>query len=50
MDLLKLVALDKDDLKIISAHLQDAIVNVADIVWRPTERRVVIRTQPVRLG
>ena len=42
MDLLKLVALDKDDLKIISAHLQDAIVSVADIIWHPTERRVVI--------
>ena len=42
MDPLKLVALDNDDLEIISAHLQDAIVNVADIIWRPAEQRVVI--------
>jgi hypothetical protein len=42
MDSLKLVALEKDDLEIISAHLQDAIVSVADIIWRSAERRVVI--------
>ncbi|HVG51498.1 MAG TPA: DUF2948 family protein [Xanthobacteraceae bacterium] len=42
MDLLRLNALDKDDLEVISAHLQDAIVNVSDIIWRPSERRVVI--------
>ncbi|MGB7835779.1 MAG: DUF2948 family protein, partial [Xanthobacteraceae bacterium] len=33
MDPLKLIALDKDDLAVISTHLQDAIVNVGDIVW-----------------
>ena len=42
MELLKLVAFDKEDLEVISAHLQDAIVNVSDIVWRPSERRLVI--------
>ena len=31
MDLLKLVALDRDDLTVISMHLQDAIVRVGDI-------------------
>jgi len=42
MDPLKLVALDQDDIAIVSAHLQDAGVKAADIHWRPTEKRVVI--------
>jgi hypothetical protein len=42
MDPLKLIALDKDDLEVISAHLQDAIVNVGDIVWLRGEKRVVL--------
>ena len=42
MDALKLVALDRDDIEIVSAHLQDAVVNAADIRWRPGENRVVI--------
>jgi hypothetical protein len=42
MDALKLVALDKDDLEIISTHLQDAVVNVGDIVWLRSEKRVVL--------
>jgi len=41
MDLLKLVALDGDDIEVVSAHLQDAVVKVADIRWRPNENRVV---------
>jgi hypothetical protein len=41
MDPLKLVALDRDDIEIISAHLQDAIVKVADVHWRPDENRFV---------
>ena len=28
---LKLIARSEDDLKVVSAHLQDAIVNVSDI-------------------
>ncbi len=39
---LRLIALDADDLLIISAHLQDAVVRVGDIVWRPAERRVAM--------
>jgi hypothetical protein len=39
---LKLIALDADDLAVISAHVQDAWVQVADIVWRPGEKRLVI--------
>jgi hypothetical protein len=42
MDPLKLVALDRDDIEIVSAHLQDAGVKAADIHWRPAEKRVVI--------
>src|SRR5258707_12207489 len=36
---LKLLALDHDDLKILSAHLQDAVLRVADMVYLPTENR-----------
>jgi hypothetical protein len=42
MDLLKLIALDKDDVAVISAHLQDAVTKVADIVWRPGQNRLVL--------
>jgi Protein of unknown function (DUF2948) len=41
-DELKLVALDKDDIEVISAHLQDALVKVGDILWRPNEHRFVM--------
>ncbi len=39
---LKLIALDKDDIEVVSAHLQDSIVKVGDIHWRPAERRLVV--------
>jgi Protein of unknown function (DUF2948) len=39
---LKLVALDKDDLEVVSAHLQDAVVKSGDILWRPSEKRLVV--------
>lgn len=39
---LKLIALDADDLAVLSAHLQDAVLKVADIAWRPAERRFAI--------
>jgi hypothetical protein len=42
MDLLKLVALDGDDIEVVSANLQDALVKAADIHWRPAEKRVVV--------
>ena len=41
-DPLKLIALDRDDLEVISAHLQDAVTKVGEILWRPAEHRVVI--------
>jgi len=42
MELLKLVALDRDDLEVVSTHLQDATASVGDVLWRPAERRLVI--------
>ncbi|MGF1622181.1 MAG: DUF2948 family protein [Rhodomicrobiaceae bacterium] len=39
MDLLKLIALDDDDLKVVSAHLQDAVLKVEDMAYIPRERR-----------
>ena len=41
-DELKLVALDKDDIEVVSAHVQDAMVKVADIFWQPREHRFVM--------
>ena len=42
MDLLKLIALDREDLEIVSAHLQDSVVKIGEVIWRPAEHRVVI--------
>ncbi len=42
MEPLKFVALDKDDLEVVSTHLQDAEVKVADVHWRPQEKRLVM--------
>ena len=39
---LKLIALDAEDLAVISAHVQDALVRTSDIVWRQGEKRLVI--------
>jgi len=39
---LKLLAFDPDDLAVISAHVQDARVEIGDIVWRQAEKRLVI--------
>ncbi len=39
---LKLIALDADDLAVISAHVQDARVLPADIIWRQGEKRLVV--------
>ena len=36
---LKLTALDADDLKVVSAHLQDAVLRVGDIRYLPVENR-----------
>ena len=36
---LKLIAFDADDLSVLSAHLQDAVLKVGDIAYLPRERR-----------
>ena len=41
-DQLKLIALDAEDLAVISAHVQDAHVQTSDIVWRQDEMRLVV--------
>ena len=38
----KLIALDADDLAVISAHVQDAKVKTGDIIWRQSEKRLVV--------
>ena len=40
--LLKLIALDADDLAVISAHIQDAALRASDIIWRQSEKRLVV--------
>jgi hypothetical protein len=39
MDSLKLIALDADDLKVISAHMQDAVLRVSEMAYVPREKR-----------
>jgi hypothetical protein len=39
---LKLIALDADDLAVISAQVQDARVRTSDIIWRQGEKRLVV--------
>ena len=39
---MKLIAFDRDDIAVVSTHIQDSIVKVADIVWRPDENRFVL--------
>jgi hypothetical protein len=36
---LKLIALDAEDLSVLSAHLQDAVLRIADITYLPREKR-----------
>jgi hypothetical protein len=36
---LKLIALDADDLAVISAHLQDAVIKVGDVAFLPRQKR-----------
>jgi len=36
---LKLLALDTEDLAVVSAHLQDAVLSIGDLVYLPREHR-----------
>jgi hypothetical protein len=42
MELLKLVALDADDLAVMSAHLQDAILTIGDLTYLPDQNRFAL--------
>jgi len=39
MTLLKLLALDEEDLQVVSSHLQDAVVRVGDMAYVPSRKR-----------
>ena len=42
MSSLKLLALDDEDLRIVSAHVQDAVLKVGEIDFRAREKRLVL--------
>lgn len=42
MSELKLIALDDEDLNVLSAHLQDAVLKVSDIAYLPAEKRFAV--------
>ncbi len=42
MTLLKLAALDDDDLKVISACVQDAVLKIGEISFKPRQKRLVL--------
>jgi len=39
---LKLIAMDEEDLAVISAHVQDSCVRPAEMTWLPAQKRFVI--------
>lgn len=41
-DRLRLIALDDEDLAILSAHVQDAVLKVGEMSWMPAEKRFVM--------
>lgn len=41
-DCLKLLALDEEDLAVVSAHVQDAVMKVGDLTFLPKEKRFAI--------
>jgi hypothetical protein len=46
--LLKLLAEDAEDLKVVSAALQDAVAKVGDIRWEPAARRLTLQLNRFR--
>jgi hypothetical protein len=42
MTKLKLAALDQEDLEVLSAHMQDAVLRVADLVYLPKDKRFAL--------
>jgi hypothetical protein len=41
-DRLRLAAIDEEDLAVVSAHVQDAVLKVGDMVYLPQERRFAV--------
>lgn len=41
MDKLKLIAFDAEDLAVVSAHVQDAVLKVGDLTFQPKAKRMV---------
>ncbi len=41
-DRLRLIALDAEDLAVLSAHLQDAVVKTGDMTWLPGQNRFAL--------
>ena len=39
MDRLKLIAFDAEDLGIIAAHVQDAVMKISELTYKPAEKR-----------
>lgn len=39
---LRLAAFDEEDLDVLSAQVQDAVLKVGDIDWRPREKRLIL--------
>ena len=39
---MKLIAFDRDDVEVVSAHVQDSVLKACDILWRPAEKRCII--------
>lgn len=51
MTQLKLVGLDTDDLAVVSAHVQDAVIKLADVRWEAAAQRfMVVMNRFVREG
>lgn len=38
----KMIAMDSEDLQVLSAHCQDAVLKVADIHYFPSEKRLIV--------
>ena len=41
-DRLRLIALDAEDLAVLSAHVQDAVVKTGDMTWLPVQKRFAL--------
>jgi len=39
---LRLLALDAEDLEVLAVHLQDAVVKVSDIAWKPQAQQAIL--------